>query len=133
MDKIAYRRYSIAFKRQVVQEYESGASASELRQKYGIGGGSTISLWIKQYGREGSRYKLMVIQKPAEQNRVKELEERVRLLESALAQLGLEKLMLESVVAVAEKELKVDLKKTFGPKSSLTPMQAANRPSSLTR
>lgn len=127
MDKKPYKRYSIAFKRQVVEEYEAGSSASELGQKYGIGGGSTISGWVNQYGREGSRYKLMVIQKPEEQNRVKELEVRVQLLESALAQVQLEKHVLESVVAVADKELKVDLKKTFGPKSSTTPIRLTNR------
>ena len=121
MDKIPYKRYSIGFKRQVVQEYEAGASASALRQKYGISGRSTITNWVRQYGREGSRYKLMIIQKPEEQNRVKELEARVRLLESVLAQVQLEKHMLESVVAVADKELKVDLKKTFGAKSLTTP------------
>ncbi|MCB0125847.1 MAG: transposase [Caldilineaceae bacterium] len=127
MDKIPYRRYSIAFKRQVVQEYEAGASATELRQKYGIGGGSTISNWVKQYGREGSRYNLMIIQKPEERNRVKELEERVRLLESALAEVQLENHVLNSVVAVAEQELKVDLKKTFGPKSLSMHTQAASK------
>ena len=89
MDKKPYRRYSIAFKRQVVQEYEAGASASELGQKYGIGGGSTISGWVNQYGREGSRYKLMVIQKPEERNRVKELEERVRAYRELLRYVGL--------------------------------------------
>ncbi|MEZ4679115.1 MAG: hypothetical protein R2932_33350 [Caldilineaceae bacterium] len=43
----------------------------------------------------------MVIQEPEEQNRVKELEERVQLLEWALAQAQLER-HVESVVAVAD-------------------------------
>ncbi|MEZ4615455.1 MAG: transposase [Caldilineaceae bacterium] len=133
MDKIPYKRYSIGFKRQVVQEYEAGASATELRRKYGIGGGSTISSWINQYGREGSRYKRMVIQEPEEQNRVKELEERVQLLEWALAQAQLERHVLESVVAVADKELKMDLKKTFGPKSSTMRTRPTSRQSKGTR
>ncbi|MEZ4614210.1 MAG: hypothetical protein R2867_01665 [Caldilineaceae bacterium] len=72
-----------------MQEYEAGASATELRRKYGIYGGSTISSWINQYGWK-RRYKRMVIQEPEEQNRVKELEERVQLLEWALAQAQLE-------------------------------------------
>jgi len=117
MDKIPYKRYSIAFKRQVVREYEAGASATALRQKYGIGGGSTISGWVQAYGREGSRYKLMVIQKPEEQNRVKALEAQVQLLESALAAVQLENHILKSTVTVVERELQVDLKKTFGPPS----------------
>ncbi|MEZ4681852.1 MAG: transposase [Caldilineaceae bacterium] len=132
MDKIPYKRYSIGFKRQVVQEYEAGASATELRRKYGIGGGSTISSWINQYGREGSRYKRMVIQEPEEQNRVKELEERVQLLEWALAQAQLERHVLESVVAVADKELKMDLK-NFRPKSSTMRTRPTSRQSKGTR
>jgi transposase-like protein len=122
MDKKTYKRYSIAFKQQVVREYEAGASAKRLREKYGIAGPGTINAWLKQYGREGSRYKLMVIQSPDEQNRVKRLEEQVRLLESALAQSQLNVLMLESVVAVADEHFETDLKKTFAPKSSPTPM-----------
>lgn len=113
MDKKVYKRYSIAFKQQVVREYEAGASAKRLRAKYGIGGMHTINQWLHQYGREGSRYKLMVIQSPDEQNRVKQLEEQVRLLESALAQSQLTVLMLESVVAVADEHFATDLKKNF--------------------
>lgn len=116
MDKKPYKRYSIAFKKQVVREYEAGKSATYLRQKYGIAGGSTITGWVKQYGREGSRYKLMVIQSPEEQNYVKELEKQLSRLESALAQAHLDTLMLNSVVAVADKELGMDLKKTFAPR-----------------
>lgn len=127
MDKKAYKRYSIAFKQQVVREYEAGASAKRLRAKYGIGGTRTINLWLAQYGREGSRYKLMVIQSPDEQNRVKRLEEQVRLLESAVAQSQLNVLMLESVVAVADEHFETDLKKTFGPKSFAMPMRTNRR------
>ncbi|MEZ4680506.1 MAG: hypothetical protein R2932_40460 [Caldilineaceae bacterium] len=71
----------------------------------------------------------MVIQEPEEQNRVKELEEQVRLLEWALAQAQLERHVLESVVAVADKELKMDLKKTFGPKSSTMRTRPTSRQS----
>lgn len=117
MGKIAIRRYSEAFKKQVVREYEAGASASGLGEKYGIKGGSTVSTWVRKYGREGSRYKLMVIQKPQEQQRVKELEKRIQELESALAQVTLDKLMLESLVEVIEEEEGIALKKNIGPRS----------------
>ncbi len=112
MEKITIRRYSEAFKKQVVREYEAGASGWDLREKYGIKGGSTVTNWVKKYGREGSRYKLMVIQKPEEQARVKQLEKRVQELESALAQTTLDKLMLESLLEVVEEEEGIALKKT---------------------
>ncbi len=117
MGKIPIRRYSEAFKKQVVREYEEGAAASGLRGKYGIKGRSTINTWVKKYGREGSRYKLMVIQKPAEQQRVKELEKRVQELEHALAQVMLEKLMLASLVEVIEAEEGPGVKKNIGRQS----------------
>ena len=113
MEKIIIRRYSEAFKKQVVREYEAGARARDLREKYGIKGGSTVTNWVKKYGREGSRYKLMVIQKPEEQERVKQLEKRVQMLESALAQATLDKLMLESLLEVVEEEEGIELKKNI--------------------
>ncbi len=117
MEKIAIIRYSEAFKKQIVREYEGGASGNRLRQKYGIKGGSTITGWVKKYGREGSRYKLMIIQTPQEQQRVKKLEKRVAELESALAQVMLDKLMLESIVEVNEEKEGIGLKKKSGRQS----------------
>jgi len=113
MEKIALIRYSEAFKKEVVREYEGGASAGRLREKYGISGGSTISSWVKKYGREGSRYELMVIQRPEEQKRVKALEKRVQELERALGQVMLDKLMLESLVEVLEAEAGLEVKKNI--------------------
>lgn len=115
MEKIPLRRYSEAFKKQVVREYEAGAAANSLREKYGIKGRSTISHWLKKYGREGSRYQLMVIQKPEEQEQVKQLKKRVQELEKAVAQLTLDKLMLESLVAVIEAETGEEVKKNIEP------------------
>ena len=112
MSKQMIKRYSEAFKQQVVREYESGASLYELRQKYGIGGGSTIRGWVDKYGRSGVRHKLVVLQSPEEQNQVKELKARNEQLEKLVAQLMLEKLMLETTLTVAEERLGVDLKKS---------------------
>ncbi|MDX1418269.1 MAG: transposase [Candidatus Promineifilaceae bacterium] len=111
MTEFIMRRYSLAFKKHVVSEYEAGASVTQLSQRYGIKGGSTVARWVKQYGREGLRGKLMVIQKPEEQERVKQLEEQVAELEKLVAQLSLDKFMLESTLAVAEEELGYEIKK----------------------
>jgi transposase-like protein len=118
MDKKVYKRYSEAFKREVVREYEAGASASSLREKYGISGYSTVTQWVRKYGREGSRYRLMVIQKPEERDQVKTLKQRIAELEKALAQVTLDKLMLESTVEVLEEELGQEVKKNGGSRSS---------------
>jgi transposase-like protein len=111
MKKRAMKRYSEAFKLQVVSEYEGGQSARALRQKYGVTGNSTIERWVKKYGHVGLRHELVVIQRPEEREREKMLEERVKELESAVAQLTLEKIVLETSLEEAENLLGVAVKK----------------------
>jgi transposase-like protein len=121
MKEQVVKRNSIAFKKQIVSEYESGESMSRLQKRYGINGSHTIERWVKQYGREGLRHRLMRIQHPDEQDRVKELEARVAELESALAQVTLDRLMYQAMVEVAEREHGLDLKKKVEAKSSNKP------------
>ena len=53
-----------------------------------------------------------------EKDRVKELEEEVRRLKLALADATMAKDLLGTLVEVANRHYKTDLKKNFGPKSS---------------
>lgn len=105
------KRYSLAFKKQVVDEYEAGASATSLRKKYGLSNTHLVVKWVEKFSREGVRHKLMVIQTPEEQKREKELAARVAELEKLVAQLSLDKFMLESSLAVAEEQLGQTVKK----------------------
>jgi transposase-like protein len=105
------KRYSEAFKRQVVSEYEEGFSAYDLRRKYGITGNGTVERWVKKYAHAGLRHELVVIQRADEREREKELEQRLREMESAMSQLVLEKVVLECSLAEAEKLLGQDVKK----------------------
>lgn len=114
MHKTIIKRYSEGFKQQVVREYEGGRSVHELSEKYGIHGGSTIRGWIKKYAREGVRHKLLLIQSPEEQEQMKQLKVRTSQLEKLVAQLMLDKVMLETTLQVAEERLGLDLKKTIG-------------------
>jgi transposase-like protein len=92
------RRYSEAFKREVVAEYEAGANVSSLQKKYGIHGMQTIQAWIKKYGKQGLRTEVVHIQRAEEANRVRELEKQVKELELALGKVVLEKMKLESIL-----------------------------------
>ena len=114
MKKEPIKRYSQAFKQQVVRQYEAGASATSLAQQYGIGSHTTIKKWVKKYGRSGFRTEKVVIQTVEDQVEVKAMQARIAALESALAESVLENRMLEATLAVASAELKVDLKKNFG-------------------
>lgn len=102
MAKQKIKRYSEAFKRQVVAEYESGISIQTLQKKYGITGKMTIHNWVKKYAKEGFRHEVIRIQTTEEANRVKELEQQVKGLEQALGKVVLEKLKLESILEEME-------------------------------
>ena len=118
MKKQIMKRYSEAFKRQIVGEYEDGHSANSLRKKYGITGKTTIEGWVRKYAHAGLRHELVVIQRADERAREKAMEKRMRELETAVAQLTLEKIVLESSLAEAEKLLGMDIKKKDAPPSS---------------
>lgn len=122
MVKKVIKRYSMAFKKQVVEEYESGTSIARLQRKYGIPNGPTIKRWVKQYSPEGVRHQIMHIQRPEEQEQVKEQQQRIAELEQVVAQLALDKFMLESSLAVAEAQLGYEVKKKDVTKSSVKPL-----------
>lgn len=92
------KRYSEAFQREVVAEYEAGEALSTLRKKYGINGMLTIQNWVRKYGTQGLRTEVVYIQKAEEADRVRELEKQVKELEQALGKVTLEKLKLESIL-----------------------------------
>ncbi len=118
MKKQVMKRYSEAFKRQVVSEYEEGHSVVSLQARYGITGNGTIERWVKKYAHAGLRHELVIIQRGDERDRQKAVEARVRELETAVAQLTLEKIVLESSLAEAEKLLGMEVKKNGAPPSS---------------
>lgn len=82
-------RYSEAFKLEVVRELERElAPVDQVRRKYGIGVGS-IQSWIAKYG-NGTRGKIIRVETPKEVDELKKLRERIKRLESLLADTNLE-------------------------------------------
>ena len=82
-------RYSQAFKLEVVRELERDlVPIDQVRRKYGIGVGS-IQDWIAQYG-NGSRGRIIRVETAKEINELKRLKERVKRLESVLADTNLD-------------------------------------------
>ena len=83
-------RYSEAFKMEVVRELESqDLPFTTVQRKYGIGGSWTVQKWVRKYG-NGSRGKVIRVQKPEEIDELKQLKTRVRQLETALADSNIE-------------------------------------------
>jgi transposase-like protein len=94
-------RYSEAFKMEVVGELEREQLPFEqLRHKYGIGGCDTVQRWVQKYG-NGSRGKIIRVETPKEIDQLKKLKERVRRLESALADANIELALERAYTQVA--------------------------------
>ena len=82
-------RYSEAFKMEVVRELESsGETFDRVRRKYGVGM-STVQVWARKYG-NGTRGKVIRVETPEEIDEMKRLKDRVRRLETALADSNVE-------------------------------------------
>jgi len=109
-----FKRYSISFKKHVVEELENGSSYSYLQKKYDIRGAETIQKWVRSLGRHHLLNKTVRIETVDEKRRLKELEAENRKLKSALADSVVATHMLETLIKVANEEYKTDLKKNFG-------------------
>lgn len=69
----------------LVEEIERGdLPLEEVRRRFGIKGKTTVLKWVRQYG-NGSRGMRIRVEKPEEINELERLRQRVRRLESALA------------------------------------------------
>lgn len=80
--KQKYRKYSYSLKRQVVHEIQSGKrSIEEARLFYDVKGKSLIYSWIKLYGKLIYDPKKNYLMKKSPQEIIKELREKVEILE----------------------------------------------------
>lgn len=105
--------YSESFKLQVVLEYEQGGvSEVALQRKYNIGGNTTISKWVKKYGKNG-----LGSVKIEEDNGVR-INDRLTniVLKRELEEARLKIAALEALVDASSKHTGIDLKKKFGGK-----------------
>lgn len=113
------RRYSIRFKKHVVEELERGHCSKEsIRRKYGIKGGSTVQNWIRKFGKQHLLNQVVRIETMGEKDRIKELENQIKKLKLALADSLLAQRSLEVIIDEANREYDTDLKKNFGDQES---------------
>ncbi len=83
-------RYSVAFKMAVVRELEEDdLPFAHVQKKYGIKSDATVPAWVRLYG-NGTRGKVVRVEKPEEINELARLKKRVRALEGALADSNLD-------------------------------------------
>lgn len=104
-------RYSEAFKQQVISELESGKFAGPYAaaRAYRINGQGTVRAWLRQYGRGDLVPRRVTITTMSEQDEAKELKQRVRELEKALADTHMKELLGEAYLEIACKRLGLDV------------------------
>lgn len=112
------RRYSEAFKQQVVSEIENGhLTQAEAARKYDICHRRLVHYWVKRSGKTHLLRKVVRIEMPDEikpQDIIKQLKAEKQQLESALAQSHLKNELLETMIDLAEEHYGIDIKKNSG-------------------
>lgn len=114
--------YPDEFKLKVVQEYLStDKSQKELMQEYGIGGKNNITKWMRKFGlktptEEQIKVQIVMSKEKKKSPREVELEAKVKKMEEALEYERLKTLALNTMIDVAERNLKISIRKKFGTK-----------------
>lgn len=86
---------------ELVRELEAdGLAFDAISMKYGIKGKTTVSRWVRKYG-NGTRGKVIRVERPGEINEIKRLAERVRKLESALADANIDAALERAYTRIA--------------------------------
>jgi len=103
-------RYSMAFKRQVVEDLETGRFGSIIQasEHYGIGGAETVRKWLRQFGKNHLIPKVVRVEKPDEADQIVQLKKQIQQLQQALGKTQLENVMNESFLRIACQQLGVD-------------------------
>ena len=98
-------RYSDCFKRSVIEEIEkNGLSIEDCRQKYAIGGATTIQKWLKMYGKNHLLNKIVRVETIDEIQEIKALKKEIKALKEAYAEMTIEKKVYETYLQVYGEE-----------------------------
>lgn len=110
------------FRFQVVQEYlNTGISQRELQKKYSIGGNNCINNWMRKFGTSEVTVEQINLQQAMTKEeektpRERKLEAKVKELEKALEKERLRTLALDTMINIAERDLKISIRKKSGTK-----------------
>lgn len=117
--KRTQRDYTMPFKMAVVEEVErTGIGVCAVARKYGIQSESTVTAWLRKFGNFDVANKTNKPMEKSKEQRLLELEARVKLLERQNSRLQHELDMKDHKVAffdmmidMAEEEFKIDIRK----------------------
>lgn len=113
--------YSQSFKRSVVEEVLSGKLTKEqARRKYDLGGKSAVLNWMRKFGLSEHR-QIPACFEPMKENpqaNAAALEKRIKELERALEDAQLKAEGYSRMIDIAERELKISIRKKSSTKQS---------------
>lgn len=111
MSRRIIKQYSSCFKRQVVEDMESGRfdTIMAVQHHYGIGGMDTIQRWLRQYGKHHLTPKVVIVQKPDEKDQIRQLKRQVAELQRVLGQTQTENVLNAEFLKIACDQLGCDL------------------------
>ncbi len=134
--KRTQKDYSLSFKLQVVQEIESRElNLTQAALKYGIQSTSTIRTWLRKFGTLDRELQVKFTMEKTPEQRLMELEAKVRLLEKQKA--SLEKqlefqqdkaIMFDIMIDIAEKEFNIPVRKKSVPEASNASKKKGQQP-----
>jgi len=112
------RIFSMEVRKGVVRDIEQGKctvlqASRELQVCH-----QTVYGWLYKYSLHLQKGRIIVVQKQSEAYKTKELEKRIAELEAALGRKQMELDLLNKVLDLASKDLKIDLKKNLSDKPS---------------
>ncbi|MCL9807733.1 hypothetical protein NAT51_19610 [Flavobacterium amniphilum] len=124
--KRTQKDYTLSLKIQIVKEIESGElSAYSAQRKYGIQARSTVLAWLRKYGNFDWENQTPSNMPKTPEQRIMELEAKVKLLEKQKAQLEHQNhisdskaIIFDMMIGLAEKEYNIDIRKNLPPGQS---------------
>ena len=120
--KTNVNKFTDDFKLMVVQDYlSSGISQPELKKKYNFGGNQNIYRWMRKFGLSKPSEDQIELHRAMAKEKQKstleqELELKIKKLEEDLKREQFRTKALSTMIDIAERELKVDIRKKSGAK-----------------
>jgi len=115
-------QFTDEFKFMVIQEYlNSEISQKELMEKHGFRGAGCIPNWMRKFGGNKVTEEQISIQKTMSKEvdktpQERKLEAKIKELEKALEQERLRTMALNTMINIAERDLKISIRKKSGTK-----------------
>jgi transposase len=124
--KRTQKDYTLSLKIQIVKDIESGElSVTQSRKKYGIQSHATVLGWLRKYGNFDWENQTPSNMPKTPEQRIMELEAKVKLLEKQKAQLENQNhisdskaIIFDMMIDLAEKEYNIDIRKNLPPGQS---------------